>query len=99
MPDIGTRISHVAGNAALAVRTISSGSMRVLGVLVANNSANPDLVTIQNNAGTTIMSIVAGGNSSEDFAAPFIADSGFIVVSALSAATTFVTVVHGQDGA
>jgi hypothetical protein len=97
---VGTRISHIAGDASLADRTISSGSIRVLGILVANTSdAAENTTLIKDNDGDTIMTLEVGPNDSEDFTVPWVADNGFIVEAESDAATVFVTVVHGQEGA
>ena len=64
MPLVGSKITHVSGNDALSARTITSGSVRVLGVLVANtDDAAEDTVTLTNSAGATILTIECAPNT------------------------------------
>lgn len=97
---LGVRIRHVAGDDVLATRTLTSGSVRVEGIIVANtDDADEDTVTFTKGDGTTLLTIECGPNDSESFEVPWLAEAGLIVVSAAAASTTFVTVIHGQDGA
>lgn len=95
MPQVASRLSHVTLD---AERSISSGSIRVLNILVSNPTALDHLVTFNNNSGTTILQIAVPARDSETYAVAFIADAG-LVVESVSDVNVTVTVAHGADGA
>jgi hypothetical protein len=86
-------------------RTISTGSIRVHGVIVSNEQAAGTAITVDftNVANDfTYMTIVCDGVDSEHgFSSPFIADQGGFVArpSNNANAAAFVSVEFSQDGA
>ncbi len=95
MPQTSPVISRVTLD---ADRTISSGSIRVSNILVANGTATACEVVFTTTAGTPILNIVVPSQDSEHFTGEWIADAGLKVLG-LGSASVIVTVLHGQDGA
>ena len=81
-----------------ANRTITTGTIHILGIIVANGTAAAVSVVFKNTAGTEVLDIEVGANDSEQFNAHWVADAG-LTVDSVSDAAVIVTVAHGADGA
>jgi hypothetical protein len=95
MADIAT----VVYSATLAAaRTVTTGSVKVFGVIIANSAATPADVTFTDAAGTTVLVATCGADDTV-----VIAGCGPWITQGLSvnaeASTTTVTVQHSQPGA
>lgn len=90
-----TRLTRVELDAA---RVITTGSIRITGILVSNDSGGNVEVVFRDNDGTEILSIAVLAADSKSFEVPWIADNGLNIDSA-SSADVSVTVSRGFEGA
>ncbi len=81
-----------------ADRTISTGSIRVQNIYVANPSATGAEIVFTDTDGTPILNMVVGACDSEQFPDSWIADNGLKILG-LGNANIVVTVLHGAEGA
>jgi len=81
-----------------AEHVISTGSIRVNGILASNATASPVTVQFQNNAGTEIITMHVAANDNDSWDVMWIADAGLKIASA-GDADVVVTVAHGAVGA
>jgi hypothetical protein len=97
MPNISTRTTRYTLD---ANRTISTGSIKVFNIIIANASAGPLNVPFTDADGTALWNIVVPANSTEygPQAEPILCDNGLLITS-VAEADCIVTVFHSQDGA
>ena len=95
MPDIASRITRLTLN---ADRVLTTGSIRVYSVYIANTTTTPVEVVFHDNDGIPLLNMVCPAFGSENFAGLWLADNGLKVLS-LDDAGVIVTILHGQDGA
>ena len=95
MSMLATKLTRVTLD---AERTISTGTFRVLGIIVANATASDAEVVFRDNDATNLLNITVPAHDSVEFSANWVAENGLVIPSA-SDADIVVTVAHGADGA
>ena len=94
MPEVATKVTKYSLE---TERVISTGSIKVYGVLFTNLDASPRIATLKDNDDNVLMILVGLTNVSADFVGSWIADNGLKVASAGSA-SSHVTIIHSADG-
>ncbi len=79
-------------------RTISTGSIMVYGIIIANSTASAAEIEIEDFSGATRITVTVPALSSETIDFVFLADSG-LGISGVGSTAVFATVFHSQDGA
>ena len=78
-------------------RVVSTGSIRVHTIYVANATANPAHVAFLDNDNIPLLNMVIPAYDSDDFGGPWIADNG-LKISGLGSSDVIVTVQHSAEG-
>ncbi len=81
-----------------ADRTISTGSIRVQNIYVANPTASGAEIVFTDTDGTPILNLVVGACDSEQFSGTWIAGNGLKILG-LGKVNIVVTVLHSAEGA
>lgn len=89
-----TLASNITTGDLTSALSIATGSVHVYGIVVANTAAAAVDVTVQNNAGTTIMVLTVPADSTVVMNVPFLAAGG--IKFAAGAVDTKVTVLHSN---
>lgn len=92
---VATRLSRLPLN---TDRVVSSGSIVVHTIYVANATANPVEVVFKDNNDFPLLNMVAGAYDGENFGVCWLADNG-LKVSGLEDGDVIVTVAHSAVGA
>jgi hypothetical protein len=95
MSSLATKLTRVTLD---AERTISTGSFRVLGIIVSNATASDAEVVFRDNDANNLLNITAPAHDSVEFSANWVANNGLVIPSA-GDVNVVVTVAHGADGA
>ena len=81
-----------------AARTISTGTFRVLGIIVSNATVSDVEIVFRDNNATNLLNITVPAQDSVEFSAAWIAENGLVIPS-VGDANVVVTVAHGAAGA
>jgi hypothetical protein len=80
-----------------AARVISEDSIRVHGIVCANDSQAAVTIVFEDSANVALLTVEVGANDTQEISTMWLADTGLGI--RIGAATTIVTVFHGQPGA
>lgn len=79
---------------------IESGSpITVFGIVIANQSLNPQDIEIDDANGVRLIPVAVPANSSVVIDIPFLADNGLSIDSLADGTEVFITVFHSHPGA
>jgi hypothetical protein len=93
---LATRTTRVVGDGS-AAKTISAGTIRVNGIVVANTDSTALEVNFTDADDTTILTFTAAGDESTILDVIWLADNG-LKMAAATPATIIATVFHGYAG-
>lgn len=94
MPQTATRISRLTLE---SDKVVSTGTIRVQNIYVANVTNTPAEVVFQDNDGVPILNMMVPAYDSDDFGGHWIADNGLKIIG-LDDQNIIATIIHSDVG-